>query len=212
MAQANSIEFKIVPGLTTVKFNGTVYDITPDSAVTVYTNENIQRAPADRRASAKAAGPSVRISPDYNAFAAYGARIKITEGGPVISTNGNVLVKPVPPPAKTAPETGDKDDNGWTYLVDARGKPLLVAPEDSGVMRWSRAKRIARAQGARLPSDADLFQMYNQKTVLDGLDETGVTGKSGLYSSSVRGNTHDFKYGNIYHGRLGKKRATRLVK
>ena len=138
------IAFTVGEKLTTVKFKNAVYEVTPDSNVTVYTDGGVLTRPADPRVAAEATDPSVRISPGFNAFAAYGVRVKMTEDGPVVSTGGDVRVRPVPPRVKTAPDVGDKTDSGWTYLGEVKGKPLLVAPKDAGVMRWSKAKKTCQ--------------------------------------------------------------------
>jgi hypothetical protein len=209
----------VTPQLTAVDYRGIHFEITPDNNVTVYIShgEGIQRKAAGQPANA---GASPRLSADFNTFAAYGVRVTIEKTwqktGLTISTPGDVDVRP---PAKTGPEIGDAAADGWIYAGISRttNKPFYVAPEDTGRMRWGKLKGLVKKlqkegkKDARLPSDDELFSMFNNRAAIGGFDEFGVYSKTGFYRTAKRTRSHEFKYGTVYHNIVGRKNA-RLVR
>ena len=175
--RSKDFDATVAEGLTTVKFKGAIYEITPDGNVAVHTNaDGVKSKLADPRVAADAEDPSVRISPERDAFTAYGVSVKMTEEGPLVSTNGLVVVKPFA--ANDKPEIGDEATDGWIYAGESpeTGKPMYVAPEDSRKLTWAEAAKAAedlQAQGidARLPSQKELREIFCSRAAIGGFVE-----------------------------------------
>ena len=66
--------------------------------------------------------------------------------------------------------------------MDIRGisktthKPFYVAPKDSGVFQWKKAMDFAAYEGARVPSQDELDQIYEARNQGELKDTFNVTG------------------------------------
>ncbi len=206
--------------LITLSLDGEKIEFASGGDVTIYTNEN--KGVLTKHVAAPAAGTQdhqIIAAKDGKSVSVNGVKVELTGKGFVVSTYGRAFVKPAVA-EKTGPAVGDRADDGWIYagVSPETHKPMFVQPEDAGVMRWRKGKRLAKAllkkgkAEARLPSDKELFMMFNKRAAIRGFDEAGVSSKSGLYWSSVRENAHDFKFGNVCYGNPFKKNSVRLVR
>ncbi len=77
--------------------------------------------------------------------------------------------------ANTGYRIGDRAADGWVCAgQSATGRPFFAAPEDSGVMKPEKAKKVIASlrkkgcPGARLPSHGELKQMFNYDALIGG--------------------------------------------
>lgn len=90
------------------------------------------------------------------------------------------------------PSSGDivreGPNKGWVYCEGAHCDPFLVAPKDSGVMRWHQAMDFASHHEASLPSGIQLQAMYQARDMgaLKGTFNAGRMGVSVWYWSSAQ--------------------------
>jgi hypothetical protein len=193
--------------------NGEVTGYVPDKDTGIQNEDPLELA--EKAPEENADDYQITISQDNKRVALNGAGLeKTAEGALVTATDGIAGFKP-PVPVKTGPDLGEKvaDADGlWVYLGEVKGKPLFVAMEDSGRMRFGKAMRFAKKHSNSLPSDDEMFRMFNERSSLSGLDEKGMSSKAGLYLTAERGNVHDFKYGQVYHGSIFRKHSVRVVR
>ncbi|MBU6474983.1 MAG: hypothetical protein KGL10_06320 [Alphaproteobacteria bacterium] len=145
--------------------------------VTAYTNQAIE-VKAGAAVETSAGGISFNLRQDFNGAVLNGVRIEQAADGHLVITaaDSKILSKPLPQDAG-----GNADD--WIYIgpsVDT-GRPLYVAPKDSGIMSWRKGNKIAaelrrKGQfGARLPSERELEQIFNNRAKITGLNENWHT-------------------------------------
>ncbi len=77
---------------------------------------------------------------------------------------------------------------GWIYagISKTTHQSFYVAPKDSGVFKWKEAMAFAAKDGARVPSEDELDQIYearNKGALKDTFNVTG-SGPAGWYWSS----------------------------
>lgn len=89
---------------------------------------------------------------------------------------------------KTGDAIPDGPNYGWIYC-DGRGvEPFLVAPRDSGVMRWHQAMELASRHAFELPTIEQLHAMYHARDT-GSLKDTiylSASGQMGRYWSSTK--------------------------
>ncbi len=77
---------------------------------------------------------------------------------------------------------------GWIYVGISRTthQPFYVAPKDSGVFKWKEAMAFAAKDGARVPSQDELDQIYEarNKGALKGTFNVTGSYPAGCYWSS----------------------------
>ena len=57
----------------------------------------------------------------------------------------------------------DGPNKGWIYCEGRDIEPFLVAPKDSGVMKWREAMDFAARENAAVPDRAQLDAMYQER-------------------------------------------------
>jgi len=86
---------------------------------------------------------------------------------PVIAPPIIVPEKPQPPKpvqiGEIVPEGQKHAGRIYGGLSKTDGKPLYIAAENSGVMRWKEATRFAAGEDARVPSSEELSQIHALK-------------------------------------------------
>ncbi len=95
---------------------------------------------------------------------------------------------------KAEPQIGDKmpeghPNAGWIYagISKTTHEPFYVAPKDSGVFQWKEAMAFAAKDGARVPSQDELGQIYearNKGALKDTFNVTGSIPACWYWSSS----------------------------
>lgn len=107
----------------------------------------------------------------------------------VISGGGE---RPTDGKAVGALRTGDIVTDGynesWIYCEAAMNEPFLVAPRDSGVMRWRAAMAHAARNRAELPDQEQLQAMYDARNALAFRGSFDTTGSfpDGWYWSATQ--------------------------
>src|SRR5579872_667276 len=189
------IEGSVGKDLSTATIGGIKVEVSPDSNVVVYSNDGIRTKPA-----AGEAAKGTHISADFNTVVLNGATIERADGHLVISTPGTVITKPAPANDSTAisaePKIGDKmaaghPQAGWIYagISKTTHQPFYVAPKDSGVFKWKEAMAFAAKDGARVPSQDELDQIYEAR------DKGGLKGtfnETGSYPAGWYWSSRDY--------------------
>ena len=110
-------------------------------------------------------------------------------------------------------------NKGWIHCETDTGEPFLVAPADSGVMKWQRAIAYAARENAALPSHDELKAMYDSRDTGKFRDTFNTTGSQfdGWYWSASHRNKNfaqcrDFGEGGDYGYGTGVEMAVRLVR
>lgn len=57
----------------------------------------------------------------------------------------------------------DGPNKGWIYCETKKGHGFLVAPKDSGVMKWRAAMRFAASEKSELPTRDQLDAIYDAR-------------------------------------------------
>ncbi len=151
-----------------------------------------------------------------------------TDGNAVVYTNGDVKVRPAANDSaaiNAEPQIGDvmpagHKHAGWIYAGISRTthQPFYVAPNDSGVFKWKEAMAFAAKDGARLPSQDELDQIYQarNKGALKGTFNLTGSDPAGWYWSSRDGSSsawpQRFSDGSKYNGYKFIYSSLRLVR
>jgi hypothetical protein len=241
MTVAQSIQVNIGKDLGTAIIGGYKVEVSPDSNVTVYTNDGVQTKPG--AVGGVAAAKGTHISEDFNTVVLNGATIeKAADGHLVISTPGIVIAKSAPggivkqatpandsaAKAKTAIGIGDLDDGGvYVGLSAQNGKPLHAALADLPDYK-TYAEALAAAEQlkaahptAHVPSpkelDKNLFDNRN-KGHLKGTFNTSGSDPGSVYRSSVSyldftatARVQWFDDGHLDYKSMGNRLPVRLV-
>lgn len=126
-----------------------------------------------------------------------GEIIEIAHAGARIVINPNGLTVEQPDLSAKAAfskalKTGDViargPNKGWIYCQGKEVEPFLVAPNDSGVMKWRRAMKHAKREGMRLPTLSELQALYDARTVgaLNGTFNLNGSTSAGWYWSAAQ--------------------------
>jgi hypothetical protein len=168
------IQVSVGKDLTTAIIGGYKVEVSPDSNVSVYTNDGVQTRPGIVAGDGRK-GTHISISEDFNIVVLNGAAIeRAADGHLVISTPGVVITKPAPANDYAAinaqPQIGDMMAAGhpnacWIYagISKTTHQPFYVAPKDSGVFKWKEAMTFAANDGSRVPSQDELDQIYEAR-------------------------------------------------
>src|SRR5260370_37937731 len=90
------IQVSVGRDLSTAIIQGIKVEVSPESNVVVYTNDDVQTKPA-AASGAVTEDTQISIGKDFNTVALYGAKVELAaDGGVIVYTNGNVKLKPAP--------------------------------------------------------------------------------------------------------------------
>lgn len=183
-----SVQLDVGSNLATITFEESAFEglkveVTPDGNVTAYTSDDVKTRNAlvveeAALAGEKAGGTEASIGTSFNSVSIFGATIETNLGALTIHTNGKVFVKPLADFTDTdGLVIGQSAEDGWTYVgkSPSSGKPLFVAPEDAGVAKYRKIKKILKAAGsqghpeARLPTKEELSLLFKAEANVNGL-------------------------------------------
>jgi hypothetical protein len=194
-AAANGIQVNVDKDLSTATIGGYKVEVSPDSNVTVYSNDGVQTKPG---ASADAAAKGTHISEDFNTVVLNGATIeRAADGHLVISTPGIVITKPAPAndTAKAALQIGDLDDGGvYVGLSAENGKPLHASIADlpdyktyeEALAAAEQLKSLHPTAHVPTPKELDKNLFDNRNTgLLKGMFNTSGSYPGSVYRSSA---------------------------
>lgn len=83
-------------------------------------------------------------------------------------------------------------NQGWIYCETELGEPFLVAPKDSGVMKWQAAVAYAARQNSALPDRDQLMAMFEARDMGAFRDTFNTSGSrpDGWYWSARHMGSH----------------------
>ena len=106
----------------------------------------------------------------------------------------------VVPDTKTAPEVGDRMEDGTIYagISPDTNEAMYAAPADEVMMNFNlaaaRAEGLSRMAGKayRVPSEGELNVLFNNRAAIGGFNETGSFSVSCYWSSTLDPDVDNF--------------------
>ncbi len=192
-----AVPLTIGKDLITISLDGKKIEIASGGDVTVYTNESKGVQTRTAPAPANSDDHQISFAKDGRSAAIDGVKIELADSGLIVSTYGKVFVKPAPAkeirPEDMEPGAKMADGTIFAGMSPDTKEAMYLAPADETLM-MSFKKALARAeelssdtgQNYRVPSEAELDVIFNNRAAIGGLD-TMSGGACSLYRSSTPG-------------------------
>ncbi len=178
-AQQNEVLLTVGKDASVLTLGKNKVEVSADGkTVTAYTNFGVEVKAADPVAAFSSLAPaqqdaaSFNLAKNFNGAVLNGVRIEQAKDGHLIITAKDSKVINLPLAG------GNESLENWVCIGASveTGKPLYVAPEDSGTMSWRKAQKYAYGlrckgqDGVRLPTERELQQMFNNRAKIPNLN------------------------------------------